>query len=265
MCKLLKISRSSLYYYLTSLSTKKDTAQYRLTELVKDIFKKSRNNYGTRKIKVELYKLGYQVSRRKIGRIMKENGLISTYTVKQYKVHKETCNNDRIDNVLNRRFDQEKKMRVIVSDLTYVNVDGKWNYICVMIDLFNREIVGYAAGANKDANLIKEAIRSIKYNLGEIEIFHSDRGNEFKNKEIDEILKTFKIERSLSKKGCPYDNAVAEATYKIIKTEFAHNRRFEDLQELKRELFDYVNWYNNIRIHSSLGYRSPVEYRKLFS
>ena len=67
MCKLLKISRSSLYYYLTSLSTKKDTAQDRLTELVKDIFKKSRNNYGTRKIKVELYKMGYQVSRRKIG------------------------------------------------------------------------------------------------------------------------------------------------------------------------------------------------------
>ena len=74
-----------------------------------------------------------------------------------------------------------------------------------------------------------------------------------------------KIERSLSKQGCPYDNAVAETTYKIIKTEFAHNRRFKDLQELKRELFDYVNWYNTIRIHSSLGYRSPVEYRKLFS
>ena len=75
------------------------------------------------------------------------------------------------------------------------------------------------------------------------------------------MIETFHIERSLSKKGCPYDNAVAEATYKIIKTEFAYNRRFENFEELERELFDYVNWYNNIRIHSSLDYQTPVNYR----
>lgn len=78
---------------------------------------------------------------------------------------------------------------------------------------------------------------------------------------IEEALEAFEINRSLSHKGCPYDNAVAEATYKIIKTEFAFNRRFESLQELERELFDYVNWYNNIRIHGSLNYQTPVEYR----
>ena len=85
--------------------------------------------------------------------------------------------------------------------------------------------------------------------------------NEFKNNIIDEVLDTFKIDRSLSAKGCPYDNAVAEATYKIIKTEFAFNRIFNDFEELERELFDYVNWYNNIRIHGSLGYKTPIEYR----
>ena len=85
--------------------------------------------------------------------------------------------------------------------------------------------------------------------------------NEFKNRIIDEVLATFNIDRSLSKKGCPYDNAVAEATYKIIKTEFAFNRIFESFEELETELFDYVNWYNNFRIHSSLDYLTPVEYR----
>ena len=75
------------------------------------------------------------------------------------------------------------------------------------------------------------------------------------------MLETFNISRSLSTKGCPYDNAVAEATYKIIKTEFAFNKRFESLEELELELFDYVNWYNNIRIHGSLGYKNPIEYR----
>ena len=93
---------------------------------------------------------------------------------------------------------------------------------------------------------------------------NTDRGNDFKNRIIEEALETFDIKRSLSHKGCPYDNAVAEATYKIIKTEFAFNKRFENLRELERELFDYVNWYNNVRIHSSLDYKTPVEYR-LFS
>lgn len=152
---------------------------------------------------------------------------------------------------------------MVVSDLTYVNVKGKWNYICLILDLYNREIIGYATGKRKTSELVYKAFSTIKHNLSEIEIFHTYRGNEFKNKIIDDVLETFDIKRSLSKKGTPYDNAVAEATYKIIKTEFAFNRIFESFEELELELFDYVNWYNNIRIHSSLGYLSPVEYRNL--
>ena len=90
-------------------------------------------------------------------------------------------------------------------------------------------------------------------------------GNEFKNKIIDEVLETFIIKKSLSKKGCPYDNTVAEATYKIIKTEFAYNRLFSSFEELEMELFTYVNWYNNHRIHGSLNYMTPVEYKSKMS
>ena len=87
-----------------------------------------------------------------------------------------------------------------------MNVQGKWNYICVIIDLFNREFIGYAAGKNKNAELVYKAFGKIKANLNNINIFHKDRGNEFKNKIIDEVLTTFNIDRSLSKKGCAYDN-----------------------------------------------------------
>ena len=87
-------------------------------------------------------------------------------------------------------------------------------------------------------------------------------GNEFKNQIIDEILDVFEIERSSTMNDCPYDNAVAEVTYKVIKTEFVKNQRFETLEQLGYEFADYVNWYNNHRIHSSLGYLSPVEYRQ---
>lgn len=181
---------------------------------------------------------------------MQENDLVSSYTVKQYKIHHTTCNN--IENKLDRNFTQEERMKVVVSDLTYVNVDGKWNYICLMLDLYNREIVEYVAGKNKNAKLAEKALYSIKYDLRKIDLFHSNRGSEFKNEDIEKALKAFNINRSLSAKGCLYDNAVAEATYKIIKKEFAFNKRFESLEELELELFDYVNWYNNVRIHGSL-------------
>lgn len=258
MCKFLNITRSLIYY-----KKKNKRVDFKIENEIIRIFKNSKNNYGSRKIKVELQKLGYQVSIRRIRKFMNLNGLVSNYTVKQYKIHKSTCNNDLVDNVLNREFNRNNELDVVVSDLTYVNVAGNWNYICLILDLFNREIVGYAAGRNKNAELVYKAFSKIKCNLNKINIFHTDRGNEFKNKIIDEVLSTFNIKRSLSKKGCPYDNAVAEATYKVIKTEFAFNRIFSNFEELELELFDYVNWYNNIRIHSSLNYLTPVEYKKM--
>ena len=231
MCKLLGVTRSLVYY-----KRKNKRVDVGIKKHIIEIFKNSKNNYGARKIKVELQKLGYQVSLKRIRKYMILNGLVSNYTVKQFKIHKATFNEDNIENKLNREFNRDEKLDVVVSDLTYVNVQGKWNYICVIIDLFNREIIGYAAGKNKNAELVYKAFGKIKANLNNINIFHTDRGNEFKNKIIDEVLTTFNIDRSLSQKGCPYDNAVAEATYKIIKTEFAFNRIFESFEELETDL-----------------------------
>ena len=87
------------------------------------------------------------------------NGLVSNYTVKQFKVHKASCNEEEGENILNREFEREKQLDVVVSDLTYVNVAGKWNYICLILDLWNREIIGYAAGIHKDAKLVYKAFR----------------------------------------------------------------------------------------------------------
>lgn len=263
MCKLLKVSRSLIYYHLNKKDTYSSNEESILTNYIKEIFKRSRNNYGTRKIKVELDKLGYQVSRRRISRIMKENSLVSNYTVAQYKVHKTTCNESDAPNIVNREFDNRDKLEVAVSDLTYVRVGGKWNYVCTLIDLFNREIIGYSAGANKDAELIETALLRCRYPLKDISIFHSDRGNEYDNALIDNILSTFKIDRSLSRKGNPYDNAVSEATNKALKIEFIYQHKFETLEQLQLELAEHVYWYNNQRIHESLDYMTPIEYREL--
>jgi len=257
MCRVLQVNRSTYYYEAKQLPDESGLASE-----IKEIFRKSRNNYGTRKIKRELMKTGKQVSRRRIGRIMKQEGLVSNYTTAQFKPQKDTCNESKTENVLNRQFQNREYRDAVISDLTYVRVGAHWNYICVLVDLYNREIIGYSAGEHKTAELVKAAFQSVKGSLEEIRLFHTDRGNEFKNQTIEELLETFHIERSLSHKGCPYDNAVAEATFKIIKTEFVWNETFSDLKELKLKLFDYVNWYNHHRIHSSLGYQTPVQYRQ---
>lgn len=159
-------------------------------------------------------------------------------------------------------FDKQLYLNVVISDLTYVRVRNLWHYLCVLVDLFNHEIIGYSAGPNKDAALVKKAFSTVQTNLSQIKIFRTDCGNEFKNKIIDKILEVFEIERSLNMKGCPYDNTVTEATYKVIKTEFVNHQVFETQEQLGYAFANYVNWYNNHRIHSSLGYLSPVECRE---
>lgn len=137
-----------------------------------------------------------------------------------------------------RQFDKPPFRNIVASDLTYVRVGASWNYLCI---LFNRKIIGFSAGKHKSAGLVKETFQSVAGNLGDIRIFQTDRGNEFKNKAIELTLNAFDIKRSLSRKGCPHDNAVTESTFKIIKTEFVKNQTFTSLYHLQIELADYVN------------------------
>jgi putative transposase len=263
MCKFLKVTRSLVYYHINTRqkSNKLTEEEVKLENAIIRIFNESRNNYGTRKIKKQLEREGITASRRKIGQVMKKYALVSNYTVVQYKVHKQSCNEDIVANMVSREFNDREKLEVVVSDLTYVRVNGKWAYICLLVDLHNKEIIGYSAGKKKTAELVYRAFLSCRYPLSDIKIFHTDRGNEFKNKLIDEVIEVFEIERSLSNKGCPYDNAVAESLYHILKTEFIKGKIFNSVEYLYMELSDYVNWYNNHRLHGSLGYVPPTEYK----
>lgn len=103
--------------------------------------------------------------------------------------------------------------------------------------------------------------RRIPYPLTNVQLFHTDRGKQFANQTIDEILDAFGVTRSLSKEGCPYDNAVAESVYKSVKVEFVHQYKFETLPHLQLELFGYVHWWNNLRLHGTLGYETPNAFR----
>ena len=119
-----------------------------------------------------------------------------------------------------------------------------------------------AAGSRRAALLVKAAFAALEFPISDSAVFHTDRGSEFDNAEIDLMLEAFGVERSLSARGCPYDNAVDESTNKILKAGLVYRESFRDLRDLQAGLSDYVHWYNNLRIHSTLGYMSPVEFRK---
>lgn len=140
---------------------------------------------------------------------------------------------------------------------------GRWNYVCLLVDLYNREIVGHAAGEpRKTSDLVKSAFATLK-------IFPAFRhrgavygqGRRVRKRAIDEMLEVFGIERSLSRKGCPYDNAVIESCNKTLKATLIYRNAYGSLDQLRRSLNAWVWWYNNERIHSTLGYMSPVEFR----
>ncbi|PAE92619.1 hypothetical protein CHH70_14555 [Shouchella clausii] len=181
----------------------------------------------------------------------------------QFKPMKSVCNKSEIENSFDRKFQKEKALTVVVSGLTYVQVGTNWHYICIIIDLYNREIIGYSSGPNKNKELAGQAIAKIPYPLQEIALFHTDRGREFFNHKMDETLATFEIARSLNNKGTPYDHAVAEATFKAIKIELVSRKVFPNQHELDLALFDYVHWFNYIRLHGSLDYQSPIDYKAL--
>lgn len=262
LCKALKINRSTVYYKTRLSKEEKEKSHREDMNTILEIFNANRKEYGSKKIKKELKKKGVVFSRRKIIRLMKEAGIKSSYGKRSFKpCASKGCNESKVSNLIGREFNCWNRNEVIVSDLTYVRVNGEWNYICVLIDLFNREIVGWSVGRNKTSSLVMSAFSNANIDFNRVMIFHTDRGLEFCNKHIDDFILRYGIIRSLSHKGTPYDNAVAESTYKIIKTEFVKQESFKSLEMLRLCFGDYVHWFNCCRIHSSLNYMAPVEYR----
>ena len=150
---------------------------------------------------------------------MKENFLISKYNKKMYRLHSKGSNKEKVENLINWQFQNISLHSALTSDLTYVKVNGVNNFICLILDLYNREIVGYSVGKLKTPELVIKALQTIEFDLNEVNIFHTDRGLEFKNEKIDEILDKYNIMGSLSKPGNPYDNACSESMFYILKGE----------------------------------------------
>ena len=216
--------------------------------------------YGARKIKAALERRGVTASRRRIVNIMKRRGMTSAYARRTFKPHKTRADEARLANILDREFDGYEPRTHLASDLTYVRVGGKWAYVCLLIDLANRSIAAHSADTGRTADLVMAAFATLGFPLTGVEVFHTDRGSGFDNARIDGLLDVFDIGRSPSGKGDPYGNAVVESTNRLLKKELIYRNHYTSLEQLRSDLNDYVWWFNNQRLHSTLGYRSPNEF-----
>lgn len=267
MCNLLDVCRSTYYKSVNSkINVEKISQEEKISRLVIQIYYSSSGIYGSRKIKKSLKKqFNVCVSRRKVRKIMEANNLISKYATKKYKPYKAIKVTGNIfDNILDRRFDGWEQGEVLTADLTYIPLkNGKFAYVCFIVDLFNREIVGYNVSAQHNTPCVMDALSTIQFDLNSVLMFHCDRGGEFRGNKFIKYITSYGIEISMSNAGTPHDNAVSENLFSLLKKEWAFEI-YDELEDVQNHITKFVKWYNNIRIHSFINYCSPVEFRLAF-
>ena len=227
---------------------------------VRAVRRDGRERHGARKIKAALERRGVTASRRRIGGIMREQGMTGAYARGRSEPHRTRVDEAGLANLLDRGFDGYAPHTHPAGDPAYVRVGSGWAYVCPLAGLADRGIVGHSAGRTRDASLVLGAFATLGFPLADVRVFHTDRGGEFGNTRIDELLDVFGIKRSLSRKGDPYDNAVVESTNRLLKKELVYRNSYATIEQLRHDLNDYVWWSDNRRLHSTLGYRSPKEF-----
>ena len=267
MCKVLGLTAGSYYNWLRRLDEKerKKFTERKLIEIVRKLFTENKKAYGYRKMQRVLRKEGITISEYKVRKIMRENGLYPQYLDK-YKVPRRRNPGGRFfDNIVNQEFRPDAPNKVWAGDITYIKTVLGWVYLAAVMDLYNKEIIGYAISKSIDTELVRRALSNALVNTnggGRGTIFHSDRGIQYSSKSFQHMLEEHGIIGSMSRSGCPYDNACLESFFSTAKRESLLRKEFVSLEEVKRELFEYIElFYNRKRMHQSLGYMTPIEYR----
>ena len=262
MCKILNIHRSVYYYHINHLTNFYKQSNKILDVKIKQIYDKSKGRYGSPKITKELQKEGIKVSQKRVARRMKILGLRSITLKKFNHAYSSKCDNTKeYPNLLKQDFFTENPSEKWVGDITYIYTkETGWTYLAIVMDLFDLKVVGWAYGLNMTDDLVIEAFNKALINRGlkRDGIFHSDRGSQYTSNDFEKLLQDLNIKHSYSKKGYPYDNASMESFNSILKKEEVNVNKYKTFKEAKLAIFEFIeSWYNNNRIHSTLGYITP--------
>jgi len=270
-CETLGVSRSGYYAWKDRPEADRTAENRDLVEKMREIFQESRGTYGAPRLRVRLKALGLDCSKTRVARLMREEGL-SGVAKKRYRV-KTTDSNHELP-IAERIFKTEepdtwptRPNQVWAGDLTYIGTDEGWLYLTIQLDIFTRKVVGYAMTDHMRSEAMTSAMSMAVTTQGlrqsEPLVSHSDRGCQYASDEYRSHLKRLGITASMSRRGNCYDNAYAESFFHTLKVELVHRRRFKTRAEAEAAIFEYIEvWYNRRRIHSALGYRSPMEYER---
>jgi len=260
MCRLLQVTPSGYYAWLSRGTCRRAREDERLGVLIEVSHAQSEGRYGSPRVHKDLEADGERVSRKRVIRLMQERGLRGR--MRRRWVTTTNSEHDRpvAPNVLDRDFWAAAPNQRWVGDVTMLRVAGRWSYLAVLIDLFSRRVVGWALSANNDRDLVLQALVSAIRQRRPAPglIHHTDRGSPYASSEYQVALQSHGMICSMSNRGDCYDNAVAESWFATFKRECGE--RFKSLADAWSQVFAYIEaFYNSRRRHSSLGYRTPLE------
>lgn len=269
MCRTLKVSKSGYYAWLQCPLGKRLKASMDVQKEILQEYFSAKARYGSVRITKELNQRGIKVSRTTVALHMKKIGLRSKLS-KKFKVTTDSRHKEPIaENLLDRHFKVDLPCVTWISDITYLPVQGGFTYLTTVLDLFDRKVIGWSAS---DGMTVEETVLSA-FNMAiknrspkEEMIFHSDRGVKYASKKMANVLASYKIRQSMSRKGNCWDNAVAESFFKTLKAEMIYGNKLISREQMRTELFEFIEiWYNRKRRNSALNNLNIEEFWELIN
>jgi putative transposase len=267
MCSTLGVKESAYYAWKKRPESQRSKENIDLLIKIKNEFENSHKTYGSPRITAALKKSGETCGKKRVARIMKENGIAVRRRKKFQVVSKAVKEEETLNNILDRNFKPDRPNKAWVSDITYIETRSGWLFLCVIIDLFSRKVVGWSMSCKMDTRMVIRALNMACSNRKPEKglIFHSDRGVQYASKDFKKLLQGLGFIQSMSRKGNCWDNACAESFFHTLKIEKLYLHNLLSIDESKRLIFQYIEiFYNRKRLHSFIGYNNPVEFENKY-
>ena len=266
MSCVLRVSRSGYYAWRSERAHAPNARHDAFDSKVKAAHKASKGRYGSRRLQRELRESGIECSRTRVSSALRRLGL-SARGRRRFKATTDSKHAFPIaPNILARNFTAELPNQAWVGDITYVPTREGWLYLAVLIDLYSRKVVGWAMSSRIDRKLVLTALSMAKGQRRPRPglVHHTDRGSQYASEDYQDTLKNDGFQCSMSRKGDCWDNAVAESFFGTIKAEELRHYDFQNRQQARAIILEYLRWYNAFRRHSTIGLISPNSFEKLY-
>ena len=266
MCHVLQVSRAGYYAWLGRPESPRAIHQAGIVERIRQVHRDSRETYGSPRVHRALKAEGVTCCEKTVAKLMRRAG-VRAATARRFVVRTTDSRHGHAiaENTLDRRFEPGQADRVWVGDITYIATGEGWLYLAAVLDLGSRKVVGWATADHLRSELVERALSNAlehRRPSGPV-MHHSDRGVQYACDDYQELLRSNGLEVSMSRKGNCWDNAAMESFFGTLKQELVHRETYATREEARRSLFEYIEvFYNRQRLHSTLGYLSPVQYEE---